>query len=76
MKIHKIPCDSEFRTKLRVAFNSIHRSTQTCIEHSLSVFATVSYDDDDYYYYDYYDYYDDDDDDDDDYYYYYGKLYW
>ena len=24
--------------------NSIHRSTQTCIEHSLAVFATISHD--------------------------------
>ena len=32
-------------------YNSIHRSTQTSIEHSLAVFATISHDDDDDYYY-------------------------
>ena len=43
--------------------NSIYRSTQTSIEHSLAVFATISHHDDD------------DDDDDDDYYYYYYYRY-
>ena len=48
-----IHCNFEFRAYALIT-NSIHRSTQMCIEHSLAVLSTTSHDDDDdddYYYY-------------------------